>query len=92
MRLYIDILAAKEFLRTVSCQIFHHIHTLTAAVIPLSGIAFRILVCQRASHSRHNRLAHPVFGSNQFNVGILSVLLVNNRLRDLRINISYLVQ
>ena len=92
MGLYIDIFTAKELLRAVSGQILHHVHALAAAVIPLSRIAFRILVCQRAAHSRHNRPAHPVLGSDQLNMGILSVLLVNNRLRDFRIYISYLIQ
>ena len=92
MRLYIDILAAKELFRTFSGKILHHVHTLAAAVISFAGIAFRILICKRTSHGRHNCLAHPVLGSNQLNVGVLPVLLVNNRLRDLRIYISYLIQ
>ena len=92
MRLYIDILTAKKFFCTVSGNLLNHVHALAAAVISLAGIPFCILIRKRASHRRHNRLTHPVFRSNQLNMGVLSVLLVNNRLRDLRVNISYLIQ
>ncbi len=60
MRLYIDILAAKQLPGPVFGQLFHDIHTLAAAVISFSRISFRVFVRQRTSHSRHHGPAHPV--------------------------------
>ncbi len=90
--LHVDVLTAEKLFRAVSGNIFHHVHTLAAAVISLAGISFRVLVRKRAAHSCHYRLTHPVFRSNQLNMGILPVLFVHNRLRDLRVNVSYLIQ
>ena len=47
MRLHIRILTAEKFLRTVNGQLLRYIHVFTAAVPPLAGITFRILVGQR---------------------------------------------
>ena len=92
MGLHIDIVTAKKLLCSFNGKIFYHIHTLTAAVITLARIAFCILVRKGAAHCRHNSLAHPVFRGDQFNMTVLSVLLVYNRLCDFRINASYFIK
>ena len=51
-----------------------HYGTITAAVIPLSGIAFRIFIGKNTSHGSHDRLADPVFRCNQLNVAYLTLL------------------
>ena len=60
MGLHIYILTAKDLFRSCNSQILHHVHTLAAAVISLSGITFRILIGQRAAHGRHHRFTYPV--------------------------------
>ena len=92
MRLYICIIAAKQLFGTISCQIFYHIHALTSAIISFSRITFCIFVGQGASHSSHNCFTYPVFRSNQFNVTVLSFLLLNNSLCNLLIYCTYFVQ
>ena len=92
MGLHIGVITPKKLFRPVDRQILHNIHTLTAAIIPLPGIPFRILIRKRASHRCHHSLAHPVLGSDQLNVAVLPCLLVHDRLRDLRIHKLYFVQ
>ena len=92
MRLDIRIFTAEKLLRPLDCKVFHHIHALTAAIVSLAGIAFGILVRQRASHRRHDSLAHPVFGSNQLDMAVLPLLLIHNRLCNFRICCPYIIQ
>ena len=87
--LNIGIIAAEQLLCPFNRQIFHDVHTLTAAVIPLSGIAFRIFIGKNTSHGSHDRLADPVFRCNQLNVAVLSFLLIYNSLCDFRVNSLY---
>ncbi len=91
MRLYIGIVTAKKLLCPIYRQILYYVHALAAAVIPLSRISFRILIRQGASHRRHNRLAHPVLGSNQLNVAVLPFLFIYNRLCNFLVHSSYFI-
>ena len=50
MGLYVGIITAKQLLGPFNCQIFHHVHTFAAAIVPLSGVAFGVLVGQNRSH------------------------------------------
>ena len=45
MRLYIRIIASKQFLGTLDCKVLNHIYTLASTVVTLSRIAFGIFVC-----------------------------------------------
>ena len=92
MGLYIGIITAEQLLGTLDCQIFDDIHALTSAVISLAGITFRIFIGQGTAHSRHDCLAYPVFGSDQFNMTVLTILLVDNGLCHLGINFFYFIQ
>ena len=92
MRLYIGIITAKQFLGSFDCQILDNIHTFTATVISFAGITFRIFIGQGTAHSRHDCLAYPVLGSDQFNMTILTILLVDNGLCHLGINFFYFIQ
>ncbi len=91
VRLDIGVIAAKQLLCTLYGKIFHDIHALAAAVIALSRISLRILVRQRASHRRHDRLTHPVLGSDQLDMAVLTLLLCHDSVRDLRIYLSYFI-
>ena len=92
MRLYIDVLTAKQFLCAFSCQFLNYIHALTSTVITLSRITFCIFVGQNTSHCRHNRRAHPVFRCDQLNVAVLSVKLCSDRCCNFRIYCLYIFQ
>ena len=85
MRLHVGILAAEKLFCTFSCKFFHHVYTLAAAVISLSRISFRVFVGQRASHSSHHGFAHPVFGCDQLDMGVLSLHLCFDRIGDFRV-------
>ena len=89
MGLYVGIIAAKELLRPLNGQLLHHIHALASAVVTLRRVSFRILVGQRAAHGRHHRFAHPVLGSDQLDMAVLSLLLIHDGLGDFRVNGSY---
>ena len=92
MRLYIDVLTAKQFLCAFSCKFLNYIHALTSTVITLSRITFCIFVGQNTSHCRHNRRAHPVFRCDQLNVAVLSVKLCSDRCCNFRIYCLYIFQ
>ena len=92
MRLHIGVVTAEEFLGPVDGQILHHVHTVAAAIVSLAGIPFRVFVGQRTAHGGHHGLTHPVLGRDQFNVAVLSVLFVHDRLRDFRIHVLYFIK
>ena len=92
MRLYIGIITAKQLFCPFDRQILHHVHAFASAVISLSRISFRIFIGQRASHRRHDRLAHPVLRCDQLNMAVLPVLLIHDRLRNFRIRVLYFIK
>ena len=55
MRLYIGIIAPKEFLSPLNGQGLYDIHTLTASVIAFAGVSFCIFIRQNRSHRHHHR-------------------------------------
>ena len=91
VRLYIGIGTSEQFHGSVPCQILNHVHTIASAVVSLARIPFGIFVCERTSHRRHHCLAHPVLGSDQLNVAVLSLLLGHDRLGNLGINVFHFV-
>ena len=92
MRLYVGIITAKQLLGTLDCQILNHIHAFAAAIISLAGITFRIFIGQRTAHSCHNRLTYPVLRSNQFDMTVLTIFLVDNGLCHLGIYFFHFIQ
>ncbi len=92
MGLHIHILTAEKFPGPLYGKPLHLIHTFTAAVVSLSRITFGIFVGQRAPHGCHDRLADPVLRGDQLKMAVLPLLLVHNHLRDLRVNISHILQ
>ena len=92
MGLHIDVITAEKLLCSLDCKVFHHIYTLTSAIISFAGISFCIFICQGAAHSRHYSFADPVFRSDQLNVAVLSFLFIHNGLSNFRVYIFYSIQ
>ena len=83
--LHINILTAKKLLSTLNGNAFHHIHFATSAIIAFSRITFCIFVGQNRSHSQHSCRGNNVFRRNQFDIVLLSFILLPNPLTNLRI-------
>ena len=92
MGLHVDVLASEKFPGPLSGQIFRLVHALASAVIALAGISLRVLVGQNAPHGGHNRRTYPVFGSDQFDVAGLPLILLADDVRDLRICLPDILQ
>ena len=76
--LHIGVIAAKQLLCPLYGDGFHHVHILTAAVIPFSRVSFRVFVGEHRAHRHHHRLRHNVLGCDQLQVSGLSVVLGTN--------------
>ncbi|MNP49210.1 hypothetical protein D3C76_1433830 [compost metagenome] len=91
VRLYVSMLSAKQFLRTIARDIFHDIDMLAAAIVAFAGISFRIFVCQYGAHCFHNSFADNVLGCDQFNVVPLTFELQIHRFQYRRVLLSQLI-
>ena len=87
MRLYIGVFGAEQFLRPLNGQIFRNIHILTAAVITMSRVAFRIFIGHYTAHGFHDRYAGMVFRGNHFQIILLTGLFQFNRIINLFIRL-----
>src|SRR5208282_673744 len=81
--LHVDVLRAKEFLRPLARQIFHHVDKLASPVIALAGITFRILVGKYGSGRLQHSLADKVLRSDQLQTFMLTASFVVNSIRNL---------
>ena len=88
MRLNIGISASEELLGTLNSDCLDYIDHLTSAIIALSGISFRILICKRAAHSCHNSFACPVLGCDQFDMIVLTLHFLLDGCSNFRIDPS----
>ena len=66
-------------------QVFHHIHPLAAAIIPLPRVALRIFIGKVAPHGLHNGLRNEVFRGDQLDILPLPPQLRRHGLCDFRI-------
>ena len=78
-----------ELTGTLNGQGFHHVHTLTAAIIALAGVPFRVLIGQHAASCSQHRLRDDIFRSNQLNVITLSLILCLNGCTHFRVHLGY---
>ena len=92
MGLHVGIITAEQLLRAFNGKVFHLIHIIAAAVVAFSRVALRIFVGEYASHGGHHRFAHPVLRCDQLDMAVLTLLLVHDRLCDLRIRLSHFIQ
>ena len=85
VRLNIGKLGAEQLLGPLDGDIFHHVHALTAAVIPFAGIAFGILVGKNSAGRRQNSGADDVLRGDQLDVLLLAVILRPDSLTHFRV-------
>ena len=88
VRLHIRPICSKQLLRTVNGKLFHDINVLTAAVVPLAGIALRILVREDTALCLHNGTAYDVLRGDEFQLRTLAVQLLPDCRIHLRIGFS----
>ena len=85
MGLYVGKLCAEQLLCALSCDVLDNVNALTAAVIALSGVPFRIFVREDRSGSRKNRLRYEVFRRDKLYPVVLPLIFRKDRLADLRV-------
>ena len=68
MGLHIGMLCPKELASTIPCQVFHHIHVFTSAVVAVSRVTFSVLIGQRRAHGCHHRRRHEILRCNQLDM------------------------
>ena len=66
VRLHVGKLTAEQFLRSITSKVFDLVVEFTTAVVPLAGIAFRVLVGQPRSSGFHHGLGGVIFTGNKF--------------------------
>ena len=74
--LHVGKLRAEELAGPLNGQVLHDVHALAAAVVPLAGVAFRILVGEHAARRGQYRLGHDVLRGDQFDVVALALILL----------------
>ena len=73
--LNVHVVSAEEGLGPVPGDVFHHVHALTAAVIPLAGVSFGILVGEHRGGRCQHGFADKVLRGDELNVSALAVVL-----------------
>ena len=61
MRLYVGIIAGKDFFQPVNSQLFGLIHDFAAAIIPTPRISFCVFVGHHVPHGLHNLDGSEIF-------------------------------
>src|SRR5687768_13608902 len=87
MRLHVRVFGAEERLGAVDRERFGNVDELTAAVVALAWIAFRVLVREYRAGSLEYGTADEIFGRDQLQAVDLPLLLVAHGLRDFRIGV-----
>ena len=77
--LYIDMVSAEEFLRSVDGQLFYYVYVFAAAVVSLARIAFCVFVGEDAALGFHDGVADNIFRRNHFQFVSLAVQFLLNR-------------
>ena len=85
VRLDVCVFCAEQLLCALSCDVLDNVNALTAAVIALSGVPFRIFVREDRSGSRKNRLRYEVFRRDKLYPVVLPLIFRKDRLTDLRV-------
>ena len=85
MRLDVRPRGAEQLLRAVDRKLFHDINVFAAAIVALAGVALGMFVRENAPLRLHDRAADDVLRGDKFELCPLTVELVINCLRDLRV-------
>ena len=84
----IGVRTAKQLTGPLPRQLLRHVHGIAASVIPLSGIALRILIGETSAHGQQDGLADDVLGGDQLNVVLLPVEFLLNRCPHLGVGLG----
>src|SRR5215211_6315951 len=87
MRLHVGMPRAEQLLRSLDGQALDLVDVLTAAVVPLPGIAFGVLVRQHAANRLQYRPTDEVLRRYEFDPISLATLLTRDRSRNLCIGV-----
>ena len=90
--LNVCVLSAEKLAGSFAGKLFHDIHILAAAVVPLSRITLGILVRQAGAHCGHYGGRNKVLTGNQLNVRPLAAKLQLDGLGHLGVNCAYYFQ
>ena len=82
VRLDVGVGGAEEFLGPVARQSLRLVHELAATVVAPSGIAFRVLVREYASHRFHDREAGEILARDHLQLSTLTMELVCEHFGD----------
>ena len=88
VRLDIDVIGAKNFLRPIDRELFDDVDILTTAVPAFAGVTFGILVRQAGALRFHHCAAGKVLRGNQLDVFALPPFLRDNGVEDFRIDFT----
>ena len=79
----VGVFCAKQLADTVNSQLFNLVNDLTAAVVAVARIAFRILVGKVAAHGFHDLVANKVLTGDELDAFQLALVLLLNQLKNL---------
>jgi hypothetical protein len=82
MRLHVGVVGAEELLGAVDGELLGDVDELAAAVVPLAGVAFRVLVGQYRALRLENATTRVVLGGDQLDMLFLARPLVVERRRE----------
>ncbi len=88
MRLHVDMFGTEKFPGAVDRQLLGNIDEFAAAVIPLGGITFGILVGQDRPLGLQDSFTDKILGSDKFETVLLPLGLFCNCFRNFRIKIG----
>ncbi len=69
----IGVRTAEQLTGPLPRQLLRHVHGIAASVIPLSGIALRILIGETGAHGQHDGRADNILRGDQLDVAPLTV-------------------
>ena len=83
VRLYVGILGTEQLADTVNSQLFYLVNDLTAAIVAVARITFRIFVGKVAAHGFHDLVANEVLTGDELDAFQLTLVLLLNQLKNL---------
>ena len=83
MGLHVGMVGAKQLAGALAGDFLHHIHALTAAVIPLAGVTLGILIGQNSTHRGQYSGTDKVLRCDQLDIAALTVIFRLDRCTNL---------
>ena len=85
VRLDVGPFGSVDGLDAVDGQLFDLVHDLAAAVVALAGVALCVFVGADGAHGLQHLVGHVVFGCDEFEAGLLALILLLDQIDDLDI-------